>query len=72
MSLPSLFISHGAPTLVIDAGPAHDHLKTLAKRWPKPAAIVVASAHWLTAAPTVDHAKRPETIHDFGGFPDER
>jgi len=70
-ALPSLFISHGAPTLVIDPGPAHDFLKTLGGKYPRPSAIVVASAHWLTAAPTVDHAARPETIHDFGGFPDE-
>jgi 4,5-DOPA dioxygenase extradiol len=69
--LPSLFVSHGAPTLAIEPGPAHEFLKGLGAKWPKPAAIVVASAHWLTAAPTVDGAARPETIHDFGGFPQE-
>lgn len=37
---------------------------------PRPTAILVGSAHWLTAVPTVSQAALPPTIHDFGGFPD--
>ncbi|MFO1426665.1 MAG: DoxX family membrane protein [Steroidobacteraceae bacterium] len=34
-----------------------------------PRAILVVSAHWDTPAPRVQAAERPETIHDFSGFP---
>lgn len=36
----------------------------------RPRAIVVVSAHWDTEVPTVGAALRPETIHDFWGFPE--
>jgi 4,5-DOPA dioxygenase extradiol len=31
--------------------------------------VLIASAHWETTDPTASTAVRPETIHDFGGFP---
>lgn len=34
-----------------------------------PRAIVIASAHWETHRPRVTGSAVPETIHDFGGFP---
>jgi 4,5-DOPA dioxygenase extradiol len=70
--LPTLFISHGSPMLAIEDSPARRFLLALGKSLPRPEAIVVASAHWETAgAPAVSAAIRPETIHDFGGFPAE-
>lgn len=44
-------------------------LAELARTLPRPRAIVVASAHWLASGPQVGAAAVPETIHDFGGFP---
>jgi len=41
----------------------------LAQQFPKPRAIVVVSAHWVTSGLKVMVSQRPETIHDFGGFP---
>ena len=35
----------------------------------KPRAVLVASAHWETAVPMVTGSPKPQTIHDFGGFP---
>jgi 4,5-DOPA dioxygenase extradiol len=71
-SLPTLFISHGAPTLAIENSPAHRFLLELGKTLPRPKAILVASAHWESVGgPAVSLGAHPETIHDFGGFPDE-
>lgn len=69
MRLPALFISHGAPLLAIEESPAHHFLKGLGAQVPRPKAILVVSAHWETASPRVSAVARPETIHDFRGFP---
>lgn len=66
--LPSLFISHGAPDIVLQDIPASRFLRGLAASLPRPRAIVVASAHWTTAEVAIGSAARPDTIHDFGGF----
>ena len=50
---PSLFLSHGAPTLPLTSCPAHDFLAELGLQLKKPKAILVASAHWETATPAV-------------------
>jgi 4,5-DOPA dioxygenase extradiol len=67
--LPSLFLSHGAPDLPIQERPVARFLRSLAAQFPKPQAILVISAHWLTDRPTVSKALQPKTIHDFSGFP---
>lgn len=67
--LPSLFVSHGAPTLAIKPSPAHDFLKGLAGQLPRPDAILVATAHWETDNPAVSAAPQPPMIYDFFGFP---
>jgi 4,5-DOPA dioxygenase extradiol len=67
--LPSLYISHGSPMTALDPKLVGVRLAELARDLPRPKAIVVASAHWLARAPLVGGAAHPETIHDFGGFP---
>jgi 4,5-DOPA dioxygenase extradiol len=71
VTLPSLFVSHGAPTLILENGPGCDFLRGLGKDLPKPKAVLAVSAHWETDRPTLSAAARPETIHDFFGFPDQ-
>lgn len=69
-SMPVLFVSHGAPSLLLDRGPAYDFLRQLGPSMPLPQAIVCVSAHWETPHPAVTAGIRPETIYDFSGFPD--
>ena len=70
MSMPTIFVSHGAPTLILQDVPARDFLSRLGRELPRPSAIVAVSAHWDTDMPAVSLARRPETIHDFYGFPE--
>jgi len=70
MTLPTLFVSHGAPTLAVEDNGTTRFLRTLGQALPRPRAILIATAHWETAQPMVGAAPRPETIHDFGGFPE--
>ncbi len=67
MRMPTLFLSHGAPTVVMTRSPASDFLRSLAARVPVPKAILVVSAHWEEARPTVGLGV--DTVHDFYGFP---
>lgn len=70
MTLPTLFISHGSPMLAIQDSPARRALIELGATLPRPAAILVVSAHWQSVGgPTVSLPAQPRTIHDFGGFP---
>jgi 4,5-DOPA dioxygenase extradiol len=68
MRFPSVFVSHGAPTLAIEDVPASRFLRGFGQELGRPSAILVVSAHWDTAAPMVTTAPRLETIYDFGGF----
>lgn len=68
---PSVFVSHGAPTLALEENETVEFLKRLGAELGRPAAILCVSAHWETRVPTVSAAAQPQTIHDFGGFPSE-
>ncbi len=70
MSMPTLFVSHGPPTLILEDLPARAFLASLGQQVPRPKAIVAVSAHWNTDKPAVSTAARPDTVHDFYGFPD--
>src|SRR4051812_23813975 len=71
MSMPTVFVSHGSPTLILENLPARDFLASLGSLLPRPKAIVAVSAHWNTERPAVSTAEKPETIHVFYGFPDD-
>lgn len=68
-TFPSVFVSHGAPTLALTPCPARAFLAGLGRTLGRPEAILCVSAHWETAEPAVSAATEPETIHDFYGFP---
>lgn len=67
--LPTLFISHGSPMLALEPGASAAPLQRLAAELPRPKAILVVSAHWETPDLRVTANPRPETWHDFYGFP---
>lgn len=67
--MPALFVSHGAPTYALEPGLAGAQLAVLARKLAKPRAIVVISPHWMTRGIQITATERPQTIHDFGGFP---
>lgn len=66
--LPSLFVSHGAPTFALSPGQAGPQLTELGRSLPRPAAVLVVSPHWMPPTPRVSTSAQPTTIHDFGGF----
>lgn len=71
MQPASLFLGHGSPMTLIEPSPTRDFLATLPERLERPDAILMVSAHWEARRPSLTFAAAPETIHDFGGFPDE-
>lgn len=70
-TLPTLYVSHGAPTLALDPGRTGAALAELGRALPRPEAVLMVSAHWETVRPMASTAERPETIHDFAGFPEQ-
>jgi 4,5-DOPA dioxygenase extradiol len=69
--LPTLFLSHGSPMHALTPGVVGDAWAALGERIPRPDAVLIASAHWETSIPLLTGNAKPETIHDFGGFPRE-
>lgn len=67
--MPVLFVGHGSPMNAVENNPFTQTLSKIGKRY-KPNAILVISAHWLTKGTYVSAVAKPETIYDFGGFPD--
>jgi 4,5-DOPA dioxygenase extradiol len=68
-ALPTLFLSHGSPMHALQPGAVRSVWEGIARGLPRPKAILIASAHWETNVPAVTGAAKPETIHDFYGFP---
>jgi len=66
---PALFIGHGSPMNALEDNAFTRGWQAAAQRIGKPQAIVCISAHWTTHGVAVATAPRPQTIHDFGGFP---
>lgn len=67
--MPVLFIGHGSPMNAIEDNAFSREWKKLGQQLPRPEAILCISAHWLTEGVRVTALPKPETIHDFGGFP---
>jgi len=66
---PVLFIGHGSPMNGIEDNEFSRTWTKFGKEIPKPKAVLVISAHWLTNGTQITAMPNPKTIHDFGGFP---
>lgn len=69
--MPALFIGHGSPMNGIEDNEFSRQWSILGNEIPKPSAVLVVSAHWLTRGTWITAMAHPKTIHDFGGFPQE-
>jgi 4,5-DOPA dioxygenase extradiol len=68
--MPAIFLAHGSPLLLDDAGWVAE-LGTWAKNLPRPKAILMISAHWLEAPITIGATRTIPLVYDFMGFPDK-
>ena len=78
--MPVVFVPHGGgPWPFVDIGFPHDevtaladYLRSVATVPPSPpAALLVVSAHWEAAVPTVMTSEYPPMLYDYSGFPPE-
>ena len=69
--MPVLFIGHGSPMNGIEDNEFSQRWTQMAKEIPTPEAVLVVSAHWFSRGTRITAMDFPETIHDFGGFPQE-
>lgn len=67
--MPVLFLGHGSPMNAIGENEFVTGFRHVGETIPKPNAILCISAHWETKGTFVTAMERPQTIHDFGGFP---
>ncbi|MDD5363900.1 MAG: 4,5-DOPA dioxygenase extradiol [Gallionellaceae bacterium] len=68
-TMPVLFLGHGNPMNALEDNADSRFWRDLARQLPRPRAILAISAHWETRGIAVTAAARPQTIHDFHGFP---
>ena len=67
--MPAIYLGHGAPPLVDDVEWPRE-LAAWSERLPRPAAILVVSAHWESAPVTIGATSQVPLVYDFYGFPD--
>lgn len=67
---PTLFLSHGSPMFALQPGRLGAALGKLGREVGYIKALLVISPHWQTRDVRVTASAKPDTIHDFGGFPE--
>jgi 4,5-DOPA dioxygenase extradiol len=68
--LPVVFVGHGTPFSIIDPNVWTAEWNRIGRTLPRPAAILMISAHWLTSgASLVTASAAPQMNYDISGFP---
>jgi len=67
--MPVVFVGHGSPMNAVEDNRWSRGFAALGQSLPRPTAILSVSAHWFVGGTFLTAQVRPETIHDFGGFP---
>ena len=67
--MPAIFLAHGSPLLLDDAGWVAE-LAHWATVLPKPKAVLKISAHWIEAPIALGATRTVPLVYDFYGFPD--
>ena len=66
--MPALYIGHGAP-LLLDDPIWSSEIASISKKFEKPKAILIVSAHWESAPISISSATAgTPLVYDFGGF----
>ena len=68
-TMPVLFVGHGSPMNAIEDNEFTRRWHAMGMEIARPKAVLFISAHWLTNGTFVTAMDKPQTIHDFGGFP---
>ncbi|MBS8228511.1 4,5-DOPA dioxygenase extradiol [Vannielia litorea] len=69
--MPVVFLGHGSPMNALEDTDYSRAWSELGRTLPRPRAILVVSAHWMSKGTTLVNVRpEPETIHDFYGFPE--
>jgi 4,5-DOPA dioxygenase extradiol len=67
--MPAVFLGHGSPMNTLETNRYTDAWRKIGERAGKPRAVLCVSAHWYIRGVAVTAMPKPETIHDFRGFP---
>lgn len=67
--MPVIFLSHGAPPLADDPVWTRE-LADWSASMPKPASVLMVSAHWENDPLTLSATRTVPLLHDFWGFPE--
>jgi 4,5-DOPA dioxygenase extradiol len=68
---PAIFFAHGNPMNALADNAYTAAWAAIGRAMPRPEAVLMVSAHWYIPRCAVTANRRPPTIHDFGGFPEE-
>jgi len=67
--MPAVFFGHGSPMNALAHNRYTQAWREFGRTAPRPTAVLAISAHWFMPGTAVTAMAKPQTIHDFGGFP---
>jgi 4,5-DOPA dioxygenase extradiol len=68
---PTLFVSHGAPNIILSDAKSKKSIKNIAESLEMPKYIIIFSAHYLTNDLRIINPSAKEIMYDFYGFEEE-